>query len=75
MSFGLPASGRANVRLFDVAGRRVVTLVDGVRPAGVTRIRWDGRSEAGRPAGPGVYFARLEAAAGARTVKLVHLAR
>jgi hypothetical protein len=75
LAFGLPAAGAAKLQLFDVAGRRVATLLDGNRPAGAARLRWDGCSANGEPIGAGVYFARLETTAGARTVKIVHLAQ
>ncbi|HMB68712.1 MAG TPA: hypothetical protein VKU85_05350 [bacterium] len=75
VSFGMPVAGRVALSIFDVAGRRVATLLDGDRPPGAARLRWDDRSAQGRPVGGGVYFARLDTAAGARTVKLVHLDR
>jgi hypothetical protein len=43
--------------LFDLAGRRLVSLAP--EPgAGWVRWSWDGRDASGRPAGPGVVFAR-----------------
>jgi hypothetical protein len=75
VSLGLPADGPATLRLFDVAGRRVATLLEGDRPAGSARLRWDGRSAGGSPVAAGMYFARLETQTGSRTVKIVHLAR
>ena len=45
--------------LYNVAGRKVRTLVRDVRPAGEYADRWDGRDEEGRQAPAGVYFARL----------------
>jgi flagellar hook assembly protein FlgD len=47
--------------VFDVAGRRVRTLVDGWMRAGPHSSRWDGRDDGGRAVASGVYFARLEA--------------
>jgi hypothetical protein len=75
VSFGLPAAGPAKLEMYDVTGRRVVTLIDEDRPAGAARLRWNGRSSSGRRLAAGVYFARLQTEAGARTAKLVHLAR
>jgi hypothetical protein len=43
--------------IFDVAGRRLVTLTP-EKTSGGARWVWDGCDEAGRRAGPGVVFAR-----------------
>jgi len=55
------ASERARVRLdvYDVAGRLVTTLLDGVPGAGEHVVRWDGREAGGRSVASGIYFARL----------------
>ena len=41
-----------------MAGRHIVTLMDGIQPAGDREIAWDGTSANGR-VGSGMYFARL----------------
>ena len=53
----------SHVRLdiYDVAGRRVRTLLDGQRTATRHTVVWDGRNDAGDGMPPGVYFVRLEA--------------
>ena len=55
-----------SLELLDVAGRRVATLVNGVRPAGRAAASFDAASM-----GAGVYFARLRTAEGTRTTKVV----
>ena len=71
IEYGLARPGRAQLAVFDLSGRRVRTLVQGVVPAGVWRTRWDARDDAGRPRGAGVYFVRLTAPGIDRTQKLV----
>ena len=56
----LPA-GAATVAVYDVLGRRVATLLDGVVPAGARELRWDARDASGAPAAPGVYLVRADA--------------
>lgn len=58
-------ASRAAVRLdvLDVTGRRVRTLVDREQPRGRYTATWDGRDDAGRDLGSGVYFVRLTAGA------------
>jgi flagellar hook assembly protein FlgD len=48
----------AKIAVYDVNGRRVRTLVDGVQDPGELTLRWDGRNDEGRDLAPGVYFVR-----------------
>ena len=57
--FELPSAQHALLQVFDVQGRLVRVLVDGVRPAGRNQARWDGRDRQGRAVASGTYFARL----------------
>jgi hypothetical protein len=59
--------------VLDVQGRSVVTLTDGVLPAGVHRVAWNGESDAG-PLPPGIYFAAAELG-GRRFVRRFVIAR
>ncbi|HEV8539360.1 MAG TPA: FlgD immunoglobulin-like domain containing protein [Bacteroidota bacterium] len=56
-------SGRSGVRLeiFDIAGRRVRSLVDAVQLTGVYTFTWDGRNDAGTEVASGMYIYRLRA--------------
>lgn len=60
LRFTLPVAGRASLAIFDVTGRRVATLLDGALPAGAHESVWQGTDGNGRPAGAGLYFARLD---------------
>jgi hypothetical protein len=61
ISFSIPQSAKVSLKVFDVQGRLVRTLVDGVRLAGVHPIVWDRRSNGGQSVASGVYFYRLKA--------------
>ena len=56
LAFDLPSASPVRVRIFDVHGRLVSSVLDRTMPAGSHRVRWDA---AGAPAG--LYFVRLEA--------------
>jgi hypothetical protein len=72
--YTLPASGLVRLEIVDPSGRIVRTLVDQVTmSAGTQQTVWDGKDDAGRPAGTGTYFARLRTAEGAVSTKLVLL--
>ncbi|MEQ1833617.1 MAG: PA domain-containing protein, partial [Candidatus Eisenbacteria bacterium] len=73
LRFRLPAPEHVELELFDVSGRRVAVLANGILEGGEHRIRWDGRDAAGQRVGAGVYQARLRAGHEARTVSVVRL--
>lgn len=66
-------SDRQDVRLeiYDLAGRRVLTLVDGTMPAGEHAVPWLGRDTGGRAVPSGAYVARLVTADRVDTIKLL----
>jgi hypothetical protein len=59
--FALPKAGEVELALFNLAGQRVATLVEGVRLAGTYTVRWDGMDDDGRALASGVYLYRLQA--------------
>lgn len=61
ISYVLPVPTQIRLEIFDVRGRLVRTLVDGVRPAGRNTVMWNGRAANGAPLPSGVYFSRLSA--------------
>ncbi len=72
--FDLARDGHVRLRIYDVAGRLVRTLVDEKRAAafGHTAV-WNGMDDAGQRASSGVYFYRLEAGTYMATRKLIML--
>jgi len=71
--FAVAKPGPASLAVFDVAGRRVRTLLDGPATAGERSIAWDGRTDTGARAGEGVYFVRLEAGGRSAVSRIVAL--
>jgi hypothetical protein len=71
--YSLPSEGRVMLRVFNVEGRVVRTLVDSVQPAGAHALVWDGRDSQGGRLSSGVYFYRIEAPQGSVTRKAVVL--
>lgn len=71
--FTVPAAARARLAIYDAAGKRVRTLVDGPLPAGAHSIAWDGLDDRGVTAASGVYFAKLESGRAELRSKLVLL--
>lgn len=53
------AAQPVRLAIYDVQGRLVAGLLDEVRGAGRHVVRWDGDTDRGTPASPGIYYARL----------------
>ena len=64
---------RVSLKIYDITGRLVRTLVDGKQRAGRYTVRWDGKDNKGRNVASGVYFVRLTAGEDTASRKLVIL--
>ena len=73
IEFVLAVPGNASLRVYDVSGRLIRSLVDGRLPAGIHEVMWNGRDENGAMAVSGVYFYRLNAGEIVQTRKMVLL--
>jgi len=71
--FDLPRPSNVRLSVFDIAGRRVRTLVEETLPAGTRNIIWDGRDDRGNPAASGIYFYRFDAGIYRETRKMTLL--
>ncbi len=71
IGFALPRESNVRLRIYDVAGRLVRTLVDGPVGAGEGVKIWDGRHEGGAQAAGGIYFYRLETGNHTLTRKMI----
>jgi probable HAF family extracellular repeat protein len=67
VEFQLPHDGLACLSVFDVAGRRVARVLDGVVPAGTHTVSWNPPSSQSS----GVYYLRLEAGAWSEATRFV----
>ena len=64
-------SGRVEIAVFDLMGRRQRTLLDGQVPAGEREVVWDGRDDAGAPLPAGVYLCRVRSDDIVRTNRMI----
>jgi hypothetical protein len=61
ITYTIGAPGSVKLRIFDVRGRVVRTLVEGSLGSGEHAAFWDGKDDQGRPVGSGVFSYLLEA--------------
>jgi hypothetical protein len=60
--YQLPVDSRVTLKIFNVVGQEIKTLVNGAQSAGYKSVRWNGTDNAMAAVPSGLYFYRLEAA-------------
>jgi hypothetical protein len=73
IAFSVPETDRVLLRIYNIKGQLVRTLIDKTISGGHHRIGWNGRANDGAPVASGVYFCRLELAGRLRTTKMLLL--
>ena len=71
--FGLARAGEVHLELFDLAGRRVQTLISSDLAPGPHAATWNGRDRQGNHVRNGVYFVRLTTPSKVFQTRLVRL--
>ena len=59
ITFDIHAHERVIIAVYDITGRRVRVLEDGVMDAGRHEVVWHGETDTGIEAASGIYFCRL----------------
>jgi len=61
LSYDLPENGHVSITIFDIAGKRVKTLVNTYQLAGSRSTQWNATNDAGTPVSGGLYFYTIRA--------------
>jgi hypothetical protein len=69
--YGLPDASRVTVAVYDLQGRQVATLLDGMEDRGAHVVVWNSRDADARLVGQGVYLVRIEAGTETQTRPLI----
>jgi hypothetical protein len=74
IAYSVREAGPVTIRVYNVAGKAVRTLLDAEVDAGVSGfVVWDGANDSGQRCGSGVYFYRIEAPSFATSRKMIML--
>jgi len=71
IKYQLPKGCQVKLTIYNILGRKVVTLVDEKQKAGYKTIRWNSRGQSGNEVASGIYFYRLKAGDFTKTKKMV----
>ncbi|MCX6829029.1 MAG: T9SS type A sorting domain-containing protein [candidate division Zixibacteria bacterium] len=61
ITFALPVRSQVDLKVYNILGQEIKTLVNGEFAAGVHSVVWDGTDQSGHAAATGIYFYRLTA--------------
>ena len=73
LSYDLPENGHVGITIFDIAGKRVKTLVNTYQLAGSRSTQWNATNDAGTPVSGGLYFYTIRAGDLKQTRKMLLL--
>lgn len=73
IGYQLAAKGLVQLKVYDVLGRLVATLVNAVEGPGVHAVRWDGKNDRGETMSSGMYFYQLKSESSVTVKKMVLL--
>jgi len=69
--YDLPQRTRVTLRIYNILGQSVKTLVDAIEDGGWKAVSWDGTNQHGNPVASGVYIYSLETPSFHRALKLL----
>ena len=61
IKYDLPREAQVVINIFNIAGQKIATLIDGRVSAGVHAVSWKGTDDLGRSAPSGIYICRMAA--------------
>lgn len=73
ITYELLEDNYVTLRIYDISGREVATLVDQGQEQGDLSIMWDGKDNIGQPVSPGIYLYRIQARRYGHTRKMILL--
>jgi len=73
ISYSLPIDGKVTIKIFDIMGREVESLADGIQTSGVHSVIWKGTNMIGNESASGIYFYNIRYNGKSITKKLVLL--
>lgn len=75
ISYNLSIKGRTVIRIYDVSGKYIKTLVDEIQGVGPHQVPWNGDDDSGRHAVSGAYFYKVQYPDGTSSAKKMLLLR
>ena len=73
ITFELYHPEKLNISIYNITGQHIKTITERSFPAGINRVTWDSKSDAGVPTASGIYFYRIKTENAVKTGKMLLL--
>ncbi|MCB9249409.1 MAG: T9SS type A sorting domain-containing protein [Ignavibacteriales bacterium] len=73
ISYALPRSGSVTLKIYDMLGREVKTLVNAEQNSGVNTVQWNGDNNSGSRVSSGTYIYMIKAGEFTQAKKMILL--
>ena len=73
IQYALPKDVHVSLKVYDILGQEVITLVDEPQTAGYKSLVWDGRNESGESVASGLYIYRMTAGEFVQVQKMLYM--
>jgi hypothetical protein len=73
INYSLPVKDKVNLKVYNITGREIASLVDEVKEAGSYSVKFSAHSENGADLPSGIYFYRLTTSHGSQVKKMILL--
>jgi hypothetical protein len=73
INYEVPAAGYVTIKIYNILGQEVKTLVDSYQNAGPHSVIWNGANQAGREIASGIYFTKLSSGENTEIKKMLLL--
>jgi C1A family cysteine protease len=71
IEYNLPEPAMVVLKIYNLIGQEITTLVDGTQDGGIHSIAWDGRDRFGQMVSSGIYIYRLQAGSEVQSRKMI----
>ncbi len=58
--YNLPNRGKVHIKIFNILGKEVISLINGTMPSGTHKVTWNGKDQFGKPVSSGIYIYQIE---------------
>ncbi len=69
--YHLNLNSHVSLKIYNILGQEVCTLINGYEAAGYKQVMWDGKDDSGRAVCSGIYVSRLKAGKNVKTQKMM----
>jgi hypothetical protein len=73
IKYGLPAAANVTIKVYDMLGQEVKTLVNEYKNAGTFNVQWNGDNKSGSKVSSGTYIFRVVSGSNIQTIKMILL--